>query len=111
MPVNLSIKAVPEHVAEELRQRAERNHRSLQGELMAIITTAIGSLPGDTPPSTPLVPGRGEVVGFDRRGRPIVRKGRRSIEDIAAELRRHTPKPRHDLPRTVDVIRTMRDDR
>jgi hypothetical protein len=31
---NLSIEAVPEHLAEVLRQRAARN-RSLQGELMA----------------------------------------------------------------------------
>ena len=37
---NLSIKDVPETWAEALRQRAARNHRSLQGELMAIIETA-----------------------------------------------------------------------
>jgi plasmid stability protein len=30
----LSIKDVPEEIAEALRQRAARNHRSLQGELM-----------------------------------------------------------------------------
>ncbi len=37
MPVNLSIKDVPDELAEALRQRAQRNHRSLQGELMAMI--------------------------------------------------------------------------
>jgi plasmid stability protein len=37
---NLSIKDVPEDLAESLRQRAARNHRSLQGELMAIIEAA-----------------------------------------------------------------------
>jgi plasmid stability protein len=37
MSVNLSIKDVPDEWAEELRSRAQRNHRSLQGELMAII--------------------------------------------------------------------------
>lgn len=37
---NLSIKDVPEDLAEFLRQRAARNHRSLQGELMAIIEAA-----------------------------------------------------------------------
>jgi len=31
MTLNLSIKNVPEAVAERLRARAERNHRSLQG--------------------------------------------------------------------------------
>ena len=40
MPVNLSIKNVPEETASKLRQRAERNHRSLQGELMAILEYA-----------------------------------------------------------------------
>ncbi|OGL44679.1 MAG: hypothetical protein A2161_16160 [Candidatus Schekmanbacteria bacterium RBG_13_48_7] len=37
MPVNLSIKNVPDHIAERLRNRATKNHRSLQGELMAIL--------------------------------------------------------------------------
>jgi antitoxin FitA len=40
MPINLSIKNAPEHVVKRLRQRAERNHRSLQGELLAIIEAA-----------------------------------------------------------------------
>ena len=37
MPINLSIKNVPEELAQGLRERARRHHRSLQGELMAII--------------------------------------------------------------------------
>jgi antitoxin FitA len=40
MPINLSIKNAPEHVVMRLRQRAERHHRSLQGELLAIIEAA-----------------------------------------------------------------------
>lgn len=40
MPVNLSVKNVPEALASKLRARAERNHRSLQGELMAILESA-----------------------------------------------------------------------
>jgi antitoxin FitA len=42
MAVNFSIKNVPDDIAEELRERAARNHRSLQGELMAIIEAAAG---------------------------------------------------------------------
>jgi len=38
--VSLSIKDVPEEVLERLRARAERNHRSLQGELLAIVEAA-----------------------------------------------------------------------
>jgi plasmid stability protein len=41
MPVNLSIKNAPDDVARRLRERAERHHRSLQGELMAIIEAAV----------------------------------------------------------------------
>lgn len=42
MSVNLSIKNVPDELAERLRKRAERAHRSLQGELMSILTEAAG---------------------------------------------------------------------
>ena len=42
MPVSFSIKNVPDELAEALRRRAELNHRSLQGELMAILDAAIG---------------------------------------------------------------------
>ena len=41
MPVNLSIKNAPDDVVQRLRERAERHHRSLQGELMAIIEAAV----------------------------------------------------------------------
>ena len=40
MTVNLSIKDVPDAWAQRLRERAARNHRSLQGELMSIIERA-----------------------------------------------------------------------
>jgi plasmid stability protein len=42
MSVNLSIKNVPDELANRLRERAEQSHRSLQGELMTILTEAIG---------------------------------------------------------------------
>jgi hypothetical protein len=42
MPVNLSIKNVPDEIAEALRERAARNHRSLQGEPLLIIEEAAG---------------------------------------------------------------------
>jgi plasmid stability protein len=40
MPVTLSIENAPDDVVERLRRRANRNHRSLQGELLAIIEGA-----------------------------------------------------------------------
>ena len=41
MPVNLSIKNVPDNLAQRLRKRARRHHRSLQGELLAIMEEAL----------------------------------------------------------------------
>lgn len=41
MPINLSIKNAPDDVVMRLRQRAKRHHRSLQGELLAIIEEAV----------------------------------------------------------------------
>jgi plasmid stability protein len=49
MPVNLSIKNAPDQVVQRLRQRAERNHRSLQGELLAIIEAAVDEVRPATP--------------------------------------------------------------
>jgi plasmid stability protein len=45
MPVNLSVKDVPDSLAAALRERARLNHRSLQGELMAILQAVTQSRP------------------------------------------------------------------
>ncbi|MBT9169701.1 MAG: hypothetical protein DDT18_00036 [Actinobacteria bacterium] len=42
MPVNLSVKNAPDDLVAKLRQRARRHHRSLQGELLAILEEAVG---------------------------------------------------------------------
>ncbi|MGH8603967.1 MAG: FitA-like ribbon-helix-helix domain-containing protein [Gammaproteobacteria bacterium] len=41
MPVNLSIKNAPDEIVQRLRERASRHHRSLQGELMAILEESV----------------------------------------------------------------------
>lgn len=96
MAINLSIKNVPEPLADRLRARAERNHRSLQGELMAIIENAVA----DEVPAQTVV-----------RGRPTLRRGTKTIEEIAAELRALYPEPVTDVPAAVDIVREMRDAR
>jgi hypothetical protein len=45
MPVTLSIKNVPDTVARRLREQAERNHRSLQGELLSLVEQAAAAQP------------------------------------------------------------------
>jgi plasmid stability protein len=39
--MNLSIKNAPDDVVARLRERATKNHRSLQGELLSIIEEAV----------------------------------------------------------------------
>ena len=94
MSINLSIKGVPEPLAERLRARAERNHRSLQGELMQIIEHAAAERTDD-----PAALRRGVV------------RGTKTIEQIAAEHRVRFPQPISNGPLAVEIVRADRDAR
>ena len=109
---NLSIKDVPEAWAEALRQRAARNHRSLQGELMSLVEQAVQQ-ETEVPTSSadPANPGAPRIVGLDPRGRPIVQRGWKTIEQIAAEQRARGRPPANGAPLGVDIIREDRDSR
>ena len=96
----LTIKDVPEPLAEHLRQRAAGNHRSLLGELMSIIEQAARE---DQVTSAP-------VAGAPARP-PGVRRGWKSIDQIYAELRAKYPEPIHDQSNSVQLIREDRDSR
>lgn len=50
MPVDFSIKQVPDDIADRLRERAARNHRSLQGELRAVLEAAAREVFAETGP-------------------------------------------------------------
>jgi plasmid stability protein len=124
---NLSIKDVPEAWAQALRLRAARNHRSLQGELMALIQGAVVSESVPLNSTNPVyesisktlvtdVPGEasrgGAVVGLDRFGRPIVRQGWKTVEQVAAELKAKYPHgPAPGQGSSIDMIREDRDSR
>lgn len=96
---NLSIKNVPDKVLDKLRERASRHHRSLQGELMALLSAALESpASGGEPPAPREVP--------QKR-----RSGTRRIEEIAAEHRERMKKPIKRGPLAVDLIRAERDAR
>lgn len=99
---NLSIKDVPESLAEALRQRAARNHRSLQGELMAILESAAQTSAYHLAP-------RG--VGYDDGSYPMAQRRTKTVEQIAAEHRARFPQPFTDGPLAVDIIRADRDSR
>ena len=98
MPVNLSIKEVPDALADRLRARAERHHRSLQGELMAIIEAAVTA--------------ESDLRAQSQRYAPLMRQAsRKSIEEIAATHRARFPTPITTGPLAVDIIRDDRDSR
>ena len=92
MSVSLSIKNVPDDLAERLRARAARNRRSLQRELLSILElAAVGGQM--TPPAETASP------------QPDVRL---SIEAIAERARVLFPA---GTPSSVALIRAMRDGR
>ena len=102
MEVNLSIKGVRVSLAQALKERASANHRSLQGELMAIIEAAAQ----DTRQSFAAVTTNAEVSQRTTRQAS-------SIAKIGAELRKLCPSVAHlaEGESAAEVIRRMRDGR
>jgi len=93
---NLSIKNVPEDVVSRLRARARANHRSLQGELLALACRAAGTADGS--------------ADVDKHSRGQA-GGQKSIEQIAVEHRQRQPTPVADAPGAAGLIRRERDAR
>ena len=98
---NLSIKNVPEHVVEKLRQRAASHHRSLQGELMALVCRS-------TDEDAANISENSEASNSGREGDST---GWLSIEEIAAELTTPQRRSSRTVPLAVDIIRQERDSR
>jgi len=109
--VNLSVKDVPEDLAQRLRERAERNHRSLQGELMSILSQAVDVPAGRAAPASAtssLDTGPGEDSSR------CWLQGWKTVEHLAAERRATGWEPHPSLaqvPLAVDIIRADRDSR
>ena len=93
---NLSIEDIPEYLVEALRQRALRNHRSLESELMATIEEAV-------------TPGSDQSPGLPSHSGEW-RQGTRTVEETAAVLKALHPEPVPG-PLAVDIIRQDRDNR
>lgn len=90
MAVNLSVKNVPDELAELLRHRAARNNRSLQRELMSILEAAVN---------------HGAVAGG---GATQTRRDALTIEEVVERSRRLFPKGTES---SVEFIRKMRESR
>jgi len=136
MDVNLSIKAVPQELAERLRRRAERHHRSLQGELMVIIEAAAaeevdagaGSSLGQSASTSAGTSTGAIAIGRSEAPRAAAPnaaapspaspgtqvQGWKTVEQLLAERRARGWKPHPSLagtPQAVDIIRADRDSR
>ena len=94
---SLLIENVPAEVLRKLRERASRHHRSIQGELTALLSAALESQARGAE-----APGANQVPKMRR-------SGTRRIEEIAAEHRQRVKKPRKNGPLAVHLIRAERD--
>lgn len=105
MAINLSIKNVPNAVADALRARAEQNHRSLQGELMAILERSAS----EPATETAAVAARTAVARTATAQSPTGPAAPKlSIDEVAARATKLFPK---GTPNSADFIREMRDGR
>jgi len=89
---NLSIKNVPDDVVEKLRERAAHNHRSLQGELMAMVCAAVAD---------------NKCATESER----VETGWKSVDQVLADRKSERTRPITKAPSAVDIIRRERDAR
>ena len=98
MPITLSIKNAPDDVVETLRQRARANHRSLQGELLAIIEAAA------RPPATQ--PNRLDELMARIKALNLPQGGERSVDIIRRERDRgisYASNPNHHADQDADL--------
>lgn len=102
---SLSIKDVPEPLVAALRRRAVRNHRSLQGELMALVDAAASEETARELGDAASGVGAGAGAGA---GAGTVLK---TIEQIADEHRARRPRAVIAGPRGVALARARRDAR
>lgn len=95
---HLSIKDVPPAWAEALRQRALQHHRSLQGELMAILEQALRAAP---PPAAAggVAPDTG------------LRQGHKTLAQVRQALQARYPQAITGQASSVALIREGRDSR
>jgi len=91
MAVSLSVKNVPEDLAERLRRRAAGNHRSLQRELLSILEAAAGY-----------------AAGEDRDAATAAPRETITIEELVEISRKLFPQGTES---SVDFIRQMRESR
>jgi plasmid stability protein len=104
MGVNLSIKNVPVELAEAIKAKASANHRSLQGELMAMLTANVGTFGRRPTAHSPSALASRSAIEAQPRTQ--------SLEEIDAALRKLFPIVKQLPPgeSSVEIVRRMRDE-
>lgn len=110
MPVTLTIKQVPDRVAQKLRSRAAASHRSLQGELMAILEEAVlqSATAAREPEAAPYVVKRKRAAKAAASGRVAAHGKRLTLSELWERSRRLGPRSKSE---SAAIIRALRDER
>jgi plasmid stability protein len=110
MPVTLTIKQVPDRIAQKLRSRAAASHRSLQGELMAILEEAAlqGAMAAGEPEAAPYVAKRKRAAKPAASGRVAAHGKRLTLSELWERSRRLGPRSKSE---STAIIRALRDER
>lgn len=107
MPVTLTIKQVPDRVADKLRLRAAASHRSLQGELMAILEEAasLGTYQARQPEPAPY----SAAPSARSSSKPAPAHGKRmTLSKLWERARRLGPPSKSE---STTLVRKLRDER
>lgn len=108
MPVTLTIKQVPDRVADKLRLRAAASHRSLQGELMAILEEAVlHGAPQARQPEPPPYAVKPSAKPLSSKTVPAHGK-RLTLGELWERSRRLGPPSRSE---SAAIVRKLRDER
>jgi len=107
MPVTLTIKQVPDRVADKLRLRAAASHRSLQGELMAIVEEAL--LQGAPQARQPEPPPYAVKPSAKTASNAVLAHGKRlTLGELWERARRLGPPSKSE---SAAIVRKLRDER
>ena len=104
MPVTLTIKQVPERLAQKIRTRAANNRRSMQGELLVILDEAVAETNVVREPE----PARYEVKAGVVPDKTPAHGRRLTLRELWARSRRLG---RPSQSESAEIVRKLRDER
>jgi antitoxin FitA len=111
MSVTLTIKQVPDRIADKLRTRAAASHRSLQGELMAILEESLLQSAQQARQSDPpayFAKGTAKRAAQSAAGNARTHGRRLTLDELWERSRRLGPQSKRE---SAAIVRALRDER